>query len=112
MANNMFTNSTEHHQTNLFGTDQLMQLDPKDPLLHLAAVIPWQVCDKEFAKHYDKNVGAPSKPIRLMVGLLMLKSLEDLSEEAVVIQWKRISYYQAFFGMTEFQKKCHVMPPS
>ena len=105
----MLTNSTEHHQTNLFGTDLLMQLDPKDPLLHLAAVIPWQVFDKEFAKHYDKNVGAPSKPIRLMVGLLMLKSLEDLSDESVVIQWKRNAYYQAFCGMTEFQKKvpCH-----
>ena len=109
MAKKMLTQSSEHHQTNLFGTDLLMQLDPKDPLLHLAAVIPWQDFDKEFAKHYNKNVGAPSKPIRLMVGLLILKSLEDLSDESVVIQWKRNAYYQVFCGMTEFQKKvpCH-----
>ncbi len=78
----MLTESPEHHQTNLFGSDLLLQLDPKDPLIQLAAVIPWQDFDKTFAKHYKINVGAPSKPIRLMVGLLMLKSLENLSDES------------------------------
>ncbi|UJO99947.1 MAG: IS5 family transposase, partial [Nitrosomonas sp.] len=52
---------------------------------------------------------APSKPIRLMVGLLVLKQLENLSDEAVVLQWKRNPYYQAFCGMKEFQRRfpCH-----
>ena len=39
-----------------------------------------------------------------MIGLLLLKQLEDLSDEAVVLQWKRNPYYQAFCGMTEFQQ--------
>ncbi len=105
----MLTHSPEHHQANLFGSDLLMQLDPGDPLLQLAAVIPWQDFDQAFAHHYSSHVGAGSKPIRLMVGLLMLKSLEDLSDESVVIQWKRNAYYQAFCGMTEFQQDvpCH-----
>ena len=105
----MLTQSAQHHQTNLFGSDLLLQLDPNEPLLRLAAVIPWQDFDSEFSKHYQKNIGAPSKPIRLMVGLLMLKSLENLSDESVVIQWKRNAYYQAFCGMTEFQQTvpCH-----
>lgn len=105
----MLSQSSEHHQTNLFGTDLLLQLDPNDPLLQLASVIPWQIFEQEFSKYYHKNIGAPSKPIRLMVGLLMLKSLEDLSDESIVIQWKRNAYYQAFCGMTEFQKDvpCH-----
>ena len=44
-----------------------------------------------------------------MVGLLVLKQLENLSDEAVVLQWKRNPYYQAFCGMKEFQRKlpCH-----
>ncbi len=105
----MLTESPEYHQTNLFGSDLLLQLDPKDPLIQLAAVIPWYEFDEAFAKYYTKNIGAPSKPIRLMVGLLMLKSLENLSDESIVIQWKRNAYYQAFCGMTEFQKAvpCH-----
>ena len=99
----MLTPSSPHHQTNLFGSDLLLQLDPGDPLLKLAGTISWGLFDTAFAKHYSKDNGAPSKPIRLMVGLLLLKQLEDLSDEAVVLQWKRNPYYQAFCGMTEFQ---------
>lgn len=40
-----------------------------------------------------------------MCGLLILKSLEDLSDDNVVLQWKRNPYYQAFCGMTEYQAK-------
>jgi IS5 family transposase len=44
-----------------------------------------------------------------MVGLLLLKQLENLSDEQVVLQWKRNPYYQAFCGQREFQQKppCH-----
>jgi len=105
----MLTKSTGSHQTNLFGNDLLMQLDPSDPLLQLAAVIPWQRFDDLFAIHYTQNLGAPSKPIRLMVGLLLLKQLENLSDEKMVEQCKRNPYYQAFCGITEFQQDlpCH-----
>ncbi len=86
-----------------------MQLDPSDPLLKLAAAIPWQEFEESFSIHYTATTGAPSKPIRLMIGLLILKQLENLSDESVVLQWKRNPYYQAFCGMKEFQQKlpCH-----
>ena len=105
----MLTRSSDIHQTNLFGQDLLLQLDPDDPLLQLASVIPWEKFDQDFAVHYVCGIGAPSKPIRVMVGLLLLKQLENLSDEEVVLQWKRNPYYQAFCGMTEFQqdKPCH-----
>jgi IS5 family transposase len=45
-----------------------------------------------FAFGNDSN-GRPSKPIRLMVGLLLLKQLENLSDERVVLQFKRNPYY-------------------
>ena len=41
-----------------------------------------------------------------MVGLLLLKQLDNLSDEKVVIQFKRNPYYQAFCGLTEFS--CHL----
>ncbi len=105
----MLTTSSTFHQTNLFGTDLLQQLDLTDPLLKLSAAIPWHELDEAFSIHYTKSTGAPSKPIRLLVGLLILKQLENLSDEAVVLQWKRNPYYQAFCGMKEFQCKlpCH-----
>ena len=109
MVNKMLTSSSDAHQANLFGTDLLLQLDPKDSLLKLSLAIPWQKFDQAFGIHYAKGIGAPSKPIRLMVGLLLLKQLENLSDEEVVVQWKRNPYYQAFCGVTEFQQSlpCH-----
>ncbi len=105
----MLRTNSDAHQTNLFGTDLLLQLDPNDPLIQLSSVIPWQDFEERFAIHYSKDIGAPSKPVRLMVGLLILKQLEDLSDEAVVLQWKRNPYYQVFCGQREFQQTlpCH-----
>ncbi|VAX00555.1 IS1478 transposase [hydrothermal vent metagenome] len=105
----MLRRNHEMHQTNFFGTDLLEQLDPSDPLLKLSKVIPWGVLDDAFSKHYTKEIGAPSIPIRRMVGLLLLKQLENLSDEAVVLQWKRNPYYQYFCGETEFYRAlpCH-----
>ena len=37
-----------------------------------------------------------------MAGLLLLKQLENLSDEQVVVQFKRNPYYQAFCGFREF----------
>jgi len=105
----LINSSNDAHQPNLFGNDLLLQLDPADPLLQLSSVIPWSDFDQAFTKHYTQGIGAPSKPIRLMVGLLILKQLENLSDESVVLQWKRNPYYQAFCGLTEYQPRppCH-----
>ena len=37
-----------------------------------------------------------------MVGLQLLKTIESLSDEKIVVQFKRNPYYQAFCGLTEF----------
>jgi len=68
-------------------------LDSNDPLIALADTIKWDIFDDSFAKYYSDE-GRPAKPIRLMVGLLLLKQLENLSDENVVLQRKRNPYYQ------------------
>jgi len=77
-------------------------LDSNDPLVALADTIDWGQFDDSFEKYYSDN-GRPAKPIRLMVGLLILKQLENLSDENIVLQWKRNPYYQYFCGLTEYQ---------
>jgi IS5 family transposase len=37
-----------------------------------------------------------------MVGLLLLKQLENLSDERVVLQFKRNPYYQYFCGYSNY----------
>ena len=101
----LVNSSTDAHQLNFFGNDLSQQLDPTDPLLKLAQVIPWSDFDAAFEKHYTQGIGAPSKPIRLMVGLLILKQLENLSDETIVLQWKPNPYYQVLSGSTECSAK-------
>jgi len=100
----MLTSSPSRHQKNIFGKDLLLQLDIKDPLIQLSEVFPWQALEEKFAPLYSKNNGRPCKPIRLMVGLLLLKQLENLSDERIVLAWKRNPYYQYFCGMKDFHR--------
>ena len=80
----MYTTSTNKQQLSFFGEDLLNQLDPYDPLLKLASVIPWSELEDEFQKYYSHK-GAPSKPVRLMVGLLLLKHLENLLDGKILL---------------------------
>jgi len=89
-------------QPNLFHNQLRDMLDSNDPLVALADTINWAQFEDSFEKYYSNN-GRPAKPIRLMVGLLILKQLENLSDENAVLQWKRNPYYQYFCGMTEYQ---------
>ncbi len=83
-------------------------LDMNDPLIALANAIDWNIFENEFMGFYSKD-GKPAKPIRLMVGLLLLKQLKNLSDEEIVLQWKQNPYFQYFCGFNEFQvcEPCH-----
>jgi hypothetical protein len=48
-------------------------------------------------------VGRPGLPIRLVVGLHLLKHIEGLSDEAVCERWERDPYMQYFCGEEYFQ---------
>jgi IS5 family transposase len=93
--------SSKNNQPNLFHNQLRDMLDSNDPLVALADTINWEQFDDSFEKYYS-NEGRPAKPIRLMVGLLILKQLENLSDENIVLQWKRNPYYQYFCGMNEY----------
>ena len=77
-------------------------LNQQHPLYILSDKINWKFFDDEFEKLYCLNNGRPGKPIRLMVGLLILKHLRDVSDESIVEQWTENVYYQYFCGMEDF----------
>ena len=97
-------NPSGQKQGHLLYQDLLEQLNPKDTLLLLAEKLPWEMFEQEFAPLYAER-GRPAKSVRLMAGLLLLKQLENLSDERVVEAWTRNPYYQAFCGMEHFQWK-------
>lgn len=56
------------------------------------------------------DFGRPAKPIRLMVGLNLLKHMFNLGDETVIKAWVENPYYQFFTGETVFQWKPPVAP--
>jgi IS5 family transposase len=95
-------------EKNLFYGSFMDMLDTNDSLIILSNNFPWSKVESELSKYYS-GIGRPHKPIRLMVGLLLLKQLENLSDENIVLQWKRNPYYQYFCGLDEYTPAlpCH-----
>lgn len=77
-------------------------LSQKHPLYILANKVDWQQFEDAFSPLYCQDNGRPAKPIRLMVGLLMLKHIRNVSDESVVEQWSENCYYQYFCGEQRF----------
>jgi transposase, IS5 family len=77
-------------------------LNQRHPIYILSNKVDWQLFDESFKELYCENNGRPAKPIRMMVGLLILKHLRNVSDESVVEQWSENVYYQYFCGETEF----------
>ncbi len=77
-------------------------INPQHELCKLADEIDWDDFEGEFAAAYSR-VGSPAKPIRLMVGLLILKQLYGFGDETVMAEWVANPYYQYFCGEAVFQ---------
>jgi IS5 family transposase len=98
----MQPSTTDKAQISFLLPDLERQLDPRNPLFRLARAIDWSVFEKEFRPLYCTD-GRPGLAIRRMVGLLMLKSLRNLSDEEVVVFWSENPYAQDFCGEREMQ---------
>ena len=77
------------------------------PLIKMADMIDWNRVNYDFECYYT-DFGRPSKPIRLMVGMLILKQLRNLSDEGLVGLWVENPYFQYFCGESELQLSCPI----
>jgi IS5 family transposase len=100
----MLSPTVKSSQSSFFsGLEDL--LNRQHPLYLLANKIDWTVFETAFSKHYSSKMGKPSKPIRLMVSLLILKQLRNHSDESLVVAWSENLYYQYFSGEQYFVPK-------
>ena len=98
----MIKKSPIQDQFNIFQPLLKQIINPRDELVILSSRINWKGLEQELSVHYS-HTGSPSKPIRLMCGLLILKQLHKLGDETVVAQWIKNPYYQYFCGEDIFQ---------
>lgn len=98
----MLSRKKDTHQSSMFfGLEDM--LNQKHPMYILANKVDWQLFEDSFSPLYCSDNGRPAKPIRLMVGLLIIKHLRNVSDESVVEQWSENNYYQYFCGEQVFQ---------
>ncbi|WP_301922453.1 transposase [Ferruginibacter sp.] len=105
----MLSNKKQSPQIGLFN-GLADQLDQKHPLYQLANRVNWSFFENAFKKHYHEKMGAPAKPIRLMVSLLIIKSLRNLSDENLIEQWAENIYCQYIGGEQHFQPSIPCVP--
>jgi IS5 family transposase len=79
-------------------------IDMRHPLVRLAGRIDWRGLEEHFKVYYAEE-GRPGLPIRLVVGLQLLKHTEGLSDEEICRKWEENPYYQYFCGEEYFQHR-------
>lgn len=98
----MLGKTGSQNQKNMFQLLLKEFINMEHELVLLADNIQWKKMEEEFAPLYSKT-GTPSKPIRLMAGLLILKQLYDLGDETIMEAYVRDPYMQYFCGEAHFR---------
>jgi IS5 family transposase len=87
------------------------RLNPDHELLRAAALIDWDSLQEALWKYYSP-LGRSGKPIRLMVGLHILKHRFNCSDERAVEELHENAYWQCFCGFETFQTGVLLEPTS
>ena len=78
-------------------------LDPNHELMRAAELINWDQLHEALRFYYSTR-GRRGKPIRLMVGLQLLKHHYNCSDERAVEELHENAYWQCFCGFEHFQR--------
>ena len=99
-------------QDDLLRARLVEMIDMRHELVKLAALMDWEVFEREWAGLFPSPAGRPATPTRLVAGLFYLQHAFRLSDEAVVARWAENPYWQHFCGETFFQHRLPIDPSS
>jgi transposase, IS5 family len=97
----------DDRQDDLFRSSLEAIINLRHPLVRLAAEINWDFLAKRFGSVCSVGPGQPPLPTRLVAGLLILKHMHNLSDEALCDRWVENPYFQYFCGEVVFR---HELP--
>jgi transposase, IS5 family len=86
----------DDRQDDLFGPSLDKIINLRHPLVRLAAEIDWAFLAGRFSSVCRIGPGQPPLPTRLVAGLLILKHMHNLSDEALRERWVENPYFQYF----------------
>jgi len=99
-------------QDDLLRARLVEMIDMRHELVKLAALIDWEVFEREWSGFFPSHTGRPATSPRLVAGLCYLQHAFALSDEAVVARWSENPYWQYFCGEAFFQHRLPIDPSS
>ena len=94
----------------LFRTPYEQHLLPDNPWVQMEAIVPWDELAKIFFKSMSSDKGRASVDLRIVIGAMLVKHLEDLSDEDTIRYIQENIYAQFFVGLPTFQAEPIFVP--
>ena len=93
----------DDRQDDLFQSSLEQIINPRHALVLLAGKIDWDFLGRRFGSVCSVGPGQPPLPTGLVAGLLIIKHMHNLSDEALCARWVENPYYQYFCGEMVFR---------
>jgi transposase, IS5 family len=81
------------------------RLSGENRWVKLAALIPWEQFEAEYAEQLSDSMGAPAKSFRMALGALVIKERLGTSDAETVEQIRENPYLQYFLGLSEYSDR-------
>lgn len=102
----------KEYQVQMFKIELIDLIDQEHPLVKLAHKFNWTEVELICDKYFCVDNGRRALSSRLVVGLLLLKQLDSLSDIEVCRKFVENPYYQYFCGYKHFEHKLNLNPTS
>ena len=90
-------------QLNMFQVPLRQFINESHELVQLSKKIDWESLERDLSVYYCGDNGRPGVPIRLIVGVIMLRRMFNQSDESVLDRWVENPYWQYFCGEIYFR---------
>lgn len=94
----------------LFSTPFEQSLNPNNRWVLMEGLVPWDEMAKVFFKCMSSNMGRATIDLRVVMGALLVKHIEDLSDEDTITYIQENIYAQFFVGLSSFQAEPIFVP--
>jgi len=97
-------------QGQLFASPFEQELDFNNRWVKFSKILPWNKLSGYYYDRMDKKMGAGTIDARIVLGALIIKHHEELSDEGTIDSIKENLYMQYFIGLSSFKRDAVFVP--
>jgi hypothetical protein len=81
-----------------------LKMNPENRWIIMSDQIPWKQFEEKYAALFPSNTGNVAKPLRMVLGSLIIQTKYGFSDKELVQQLTENPYYQYFIGLPGYQE--------